>query len=86
MRLGRISQWFAPGYSWCVRCKTSWRFIEPHVTPYTGNVYEGGRGAFALCEKCWQESSLPERIAYYIDRFGGQEEWPLIKAAVRSGK
>jgi hypothetical protein len=69
MRIGpesvAISQ---PGMGQCRRCKTTWSFVEPHVTDY-----EDGRGMFVLCEQCWDETALPSRrLTYYRVLW---EEW-----------
>lgn len=32
-------------------------------------MYTSDRGVFTLCEKCWNESSVNERVAHHINRF-----------------
>lgn len=53
-----------PGFSWCRKCKTSWDKVSGHAVDVTPT-----RGHFALCELCWQESSIEERVEYYRDSF-----------------
>ena len=61
LRLGRlVSELLAPGYGKCGRCKTAWRFVEGHCTPY-----EHGRACFPLCEKCWSALTPLTRLPYY---------------------
>ena len=83
-RLGSAAQWLAPGYSWCGRCETPWKFVDHHAT-----YYQPGRGVFALCQKCWSELTPQERLPFYRqvyeewERLGcGDREWPDIERAV----
>lgn len=87
MRLGVLSHILAPGYSWCVRCKTAWRFIEEQSV-----YYKQGRGCFALCVECWNETTEEERVRahmemmaryWYQDKPVNEEEVALVLAAVR---
>jgi hypothetical protein len=57
---GRALRPLAPGYSWCMRCKTPWKFTKAHYTPYTED-----RSCFPLCETCWQELTPEQRVPYY---------------------
>ena len=85
LRIGRIGQLFAPGYSSCGRCKTPWRFVKSHDTHYAP-----GEWIFALCRKCWAELTPEERLPFYqqvwndwlargLDR---RNWWPKIAFAV----
>jgi hypothetical protein len=67
LRIGRISDWFAPGYSACSRCHTNWHFVEGHSTEYAD-----GRGMFPLCEQCWSELKPVERLPFYRSLY---ERW-----------
>ena len=74
----------APGYSWCKRCGTPWKFVEEHET-----WYRPTHAVFALCRPCWPELTSEERLPYYRqvfddwERFGcGDREWPEIERAV----
>lgn len=89
VRLGRRSQRFAPGFSWCFRCLTPWKFVKLHDTKY-----ELSRGCFPLCEKCWAECSIAERLPFYDEliatweRLGppvSAEKREAIRAAVEAG-
>lgn len=94
MRIGRISRLLSPGYGWCLRCGTTWKFVTPHNTQYTPH-----RGCFPLCEKCWAGLIPATRLPYYeqlwLSWFVGdvsamdskrldelEAEWPLIERAV----
>jgi hypothetical protein len=79
LRLGSWSRALAPGYGWCLRCKTPWRFVEGHSTPFEfrtvdlqapdGTVIPNGgdwqRSCFPLCERCWAELTPVDRLPYY---------------------
>lgn len=85
LRIGPVGKVLAPGYSWCHRCRTPWKFVEAHVTDYLK-----GRGCFPLCEKCWAELETPDaRLPYYRELWmewefrGGL--WDNIEKAVREG-
>lgn len=89
-RLGPASRLLAPGYSWCGRCRTSWRFVEGHSTNYTEH-----RGCFPLCEACWSELTPEQRLPFYRDLWqswqadGSDKEpdvWNQIESAVLAGK
>lgn len=87
MRLGRISRIFSPNYSWCLKCKTTWKFVNPHDTTYSLD-----RGMFPLCNECWKELGTPERrMSYYRELWRSWRpkdlpEWSLIEASVLEGK
>lgn len=55
-----IERLLAPGYSECRRCRRPWKFVEPRTVLYTDS-----RGCFALCTRCWDESTPPQRVRYY---------------------
>jgi hypothetical protein len=100
LRIGSISRWFPRSFSlsWCLRCRTTWQFVEWHSTDY-GH----GRGCFPLCKKCWKDLGTPEaRLPYYLTMFTQwrstahmvpdpghldelYEAWPSIRAAVLAG-
>jgi hypothetical protein len=91
LRIGRIGQVFAPGYGWCLRCKTPWLFVSWHDTQYGAD----GNGCLPLCEKCWGELTPAQRLPFYRqlieswhERPGRgltlDEEWPLVESAVMS--
>ena len=87
LRLGRLSWLLSPGYGWCLRCKTSWKFCEGHSTQYTE-----GSGCFPLCEQCWSDLTPTQRLRYYRQLYdqwiqtGSAPEigWPEIERAVLS--
>lgn len=60
VRLGRWSQILAPHYSFCQRCGTPWRFVKERTIPFYDHT-----GKFAMCEKCWDECSLYERVQHF---------------------
>lgn len=92
IRLGPWSRILAPGYSWCYRCRTPWKFVKGHDTAYEWGEINGYRypfrGCFPLCEKCWSDLGTPEaRLPYYevliAARFG--ERGDEIRQAVLAG-
>lgn len=84
-RIGRISIFLTPGYSWCGRCKTTNQFVETHTTWFAVGI-----GACPLCELCWGEITAAQRLPYYeslFSRWGADyANWLDIEAAVLSGK
>ena len=63
-----------PQYSKCRRCNRNWKICKGHTTPY-----DATSGCFPLCEDCWLELGVEERVPYYIDlwlkwRYDGQME------------
>lgn len=85
LRIGRISRLLSPGYGACEKCKTTWNFVEPHSVDLTW-----GHGTFALCEKCWDESTEEERVHYHyqvwIKYHSGIREWEPVEEAVREDR
>jgi hypothetical protein len=91
VRIGRFGQLLAPGYGWCKRCKTPWRFVRYHSTSWSA------AGCIALCEGCWAELTPQERLPFYrvlveswherpdLCRLTFDEEWALVESAVLSG-
>jgi hypothetical protein len=67
LRIGPISHVITPSMSWCIRCRTTWRFVRPHLTGVTDSS-----GVFALCDRCWFELDPEERLPYYLRASG---EW-----------
>lgn len=55
-----IERLLSPGYGHCFHCRRPWRFVLPHSTNY-----HRGSACFPLCEKCWGELTIDERIPYY---------------------
>lgn len=82
-RIGRISSWLSPGFSWCFRCKTNWDYVHGHVTHFGD-----GSGSFPLCEKCWTGLTPTQRLPFYrqlFDRQAAQEserDWNMVETAV----
>ena len=88
--LGFISKIFSPGYSFCMRCGITWKFVKGHSTSFTKTD-----GCFPLCEYCWNILETPEnRLPYYKRLFnewkqwGEQsiEKWDEIKKAILEGR
>ena len=67
LRIGRISRWFSHKREGsCGRCKTTWDFVQNHVTSYYPKDCAWPRYlCSALCEKCWRELTPDERLPYY---------------------
>lgn len=87
LRVGRfIASVFGsnPYTGGCFRCTTPWDFIRAHTTPYCGCKQDGphrnGRdycsGCFPLCESCWSELSINQRVPFYekLVALWGREE------------
>ena len=70
-RIGRVSQFLTPGYSWCGRCQTTWAFVDGHSTYVEGTA----AGAFPLCTQCWEDLRTPDaRMPFYRALFRSWEE------------
>jgi hypothetical protein len=83
-RIGPRSHRMTPQLSWCLRCKTTWRFVQAHVT-----YYEPGNGIAPLCKLCWEELATPKaRLPFYHQmwmEWGSEsnlKEWQGIMDAV----
>lgn len=80
---------FWPHLSGCKRCSRNWGICQAHYT-----MFSDSDGMFPLCELCWRELSVPERLWYYYVLFEAWQargphkagEWPAIVAAVQEGK
>jgi len=75
------------GYSCCGRCGITWRFVVGHST----DVGDGG-GMFPLCEHCWKELSIKQRLPYYSALYdswcisgSSRHSWSDIQDAVLRG-
>jgi hypothetical protein len=83
VRIGRVlSAILAPGYSWCQKCGTAWKFVEGRTVDYHEVTVEfpngqtithNQKGHFALCEECWNECDEDERVRYHMQSV--QEWW-----------
>jgi len=60
--IGNILRLVEPGYSYCSRCHYPWKYAKDHSC-----YYDNGRSHFALCEKCWNKTTLSEKIDYYTE-------------------
>lgn len=85
LRIGRISNLLAPGYSACGRCHTNWHFAEGHST----RVPDTDSGVFPLCEQCWSDLTPTQRLPYYrrlFESWGSHESftWEQLERAVLS--
>ncbi len=80
-RIGPISRIFSPGYGQCGRCRTTWSFVDGHVTDYSKSG-----GCFPLCKQCWAELTPAERLPFYRRLWESWSEpnvdWPTLKTAV----
>lgn len=98
--VGAISQIVKPFQSECGRCGRTWAFADEHMTWYeprdcTVKRPERGSGCFPLCETCWSELTIEERLPYYQELFlywksigsaKTQEDWENMRIAVEMGK
>lgn len=95
----RLAAWwlnrFYPGYGTCGRCQRNWKICQYHNTDYVEDE-SSGHGCFPLCEACWQELTIEQRLPYYRalwqewnDQVSGIEEpetLALMEQAVREGR
>lgn len=80
---------YHPAIGGCLRCKRKWAICTEHATSFSEQ-----ESMFPLCEECWQELPIEQRLAYYSQLYAEwlacdaecQHEWPAIEAAVRAGK
>lgn len=63
---GNLAEHIYPNDGRCSRCKTPWAVCKPHPT---GDVC-----CLALCQKCWRELSVSQRLVYYVD----QRIWKIV--------
>jgi len=85
---GIIFNWFYPGFGGCYCCERKWPICKYHST-----MYELNRGCFPLCQTCWGELNIKERLPYYERLIVEWENWnPVdpetvvaIRLAVESG-
>lgn len=91
--VGLVSRMVYLNYSACGRCNRSWALVDEHVTPVDFST--GGHGCFPLCETCWSELTIEERLPYYHELFlywksigsdKTQEDWENMRIAVEMGK
>lgn len=61
LRVGGVSRLIFPDYSYCKKCNTTWNMANPLAVEYD----ESGGGCIALCQKCWCDSNVEERVKYY---------------------
>lgn len=92
--LGEASRLLFPSYSWCGHCTRTWNVCKCHITDY---MYENfiTWGCFPLCEDCWKELTIEERLPYYEklwetwlaqDTDKTEKEHAAILKAVQNGK
>ena len=78
MRLGPVTKWISPGFGSCGKCGTTWVFVKSHET----TLKKIGSECFPLCELCWGELSIEDRIPFYrqliegwIDQRHPKDQW-----------
>ena len=60
--VGNVARILFPSYSACGHCGRPWKIVDGHATPYKPSY-----GCFPLCEDCWGELTIDERLPYYDD-------------------
>lgn len=72
--IGKIFQLIYPGYSTCGRCYRPWAIVETYSVEY-----EEYSGHFAICENCWNKTTIEEKIYYYtqIDWIKNNKEYKI---------
>lgn len=72
------------GYSRCGKCRRPWWATQERCVRYIP-----ARGQFALCRRCWDRSTVEERVeahrwVTFVFQDGHHaDEWSLIEKAVR---
>jgi hypothetical protein len=69
-----------PQYSTCKRCGMPWGCVRPHSVALSVN-----RGCFAICEDCWGETDVNERLIYFATAHAmhwPSKDWADVRAAV----
>jgi hypothetical protein len=64
--IGNILRLFHPGWGYCKKCHYPWKFRKDVSINYYRS-YGIYNGYFALCEKCWNKTTLEEKIKYYTE-------------------
>jgi len=59
---GYISEKINPGFSSCSRCRITWNWNKAcgHSVHYSPSS-----AVFAICETCWNETTMEEKFYYY---------------------
>jgi hypothetical protein len=82
---GLLLKPLALGYGSCGCCGVPWKFTKRHTTDYSSIS-----GCFPLCEKCWSELSIDDRVIYYYrlvcQVWNRPEVWETVYKAVKEGK
>lgn len=69
----------------CLRCLTKWDAVRPHMTFFSL------QSMCPLCEECWQELSIAERLPFYYvlcetwRYYGGEDISKRVETAVKRG-
>ncbi len=75
----------APGWSTCGHCDIPWKFVKRHETKCAKNLW-----CFPLCEKCWSELTIIQRLPHYQELMGrwgdsGVKYGPAVTRSVLNG-
>ena len=86
LRIGSLSRAISPRHiARCGDCQTTFWWVEKHIT------YSVYGGIFPLCEKCWRDLTVEQRLPHYSDLLAldgvgfDVDECRAVLAAVRSG-
>ncbi len=95
----KFARWRHPGSSWCGRCGRPWTVRPGKGTEFTlknhATDYGQGSACFPLCESCWSQLTIDERLPYYValvnewERIGSpvpEDKKTAIYEAVRAGR
>lgn len=58
--IGNLSNWYYPATGTCGHCNRNWRVAQEHST-----LFLYGHSCFPLCEMCWRDLSIAERLPHY---------------------
>lgn len=82
--IGATTRPFCLNFTYCGHCGRPWKMCRPHITYWNQN-----QGCFPLCEDCWKELTIEERVPYYImlvNSWGDRSNKAQILDAVWAGK
>ena len=79
--VGFVTSRLFPSYSTCYHCGRPWKIVEPHDTNF-----RAGHGCFPLCQECWGELSIEQRLPYYEALVNHWIAWDVLYCSGESAK
>lgn len=81
LRIGSIGRIFS-SLMCCSKCDTPFSFVQCGPTIRTFKNF----GHFSMCQKCWDESSIEQRVCCFRVHHGYKAEWSVIESKIRAEK